>query len=141
MTTPTRKSTVLLVDDDQDYYHLTVDAVKQSGRDWDLRWVQDGAEAMEYLLSQGAFQDRYRHPKPDLILLDLNMPKKNGFETLQEIGLSAELRKIPVAMMTTAHGNDTIKKCYALGAVAFFTKPVNFDRLVDDIRIMDQLIK
>lgn len=141
MKNPPRKSTVLLVDDDQDYYHLTVDAVKQAGRDWDLRWVKDGAEAMDYLLHQGVYQDSYRYPVPALILLDLNMPKKNGFETLAEIRANPDLRKLPVAVLTTAHSNDTIKQCYALGADSFFTKPVNFDRLVDDIRIMDQLIK
>jgi CheY-like chemotaxis protein len=141
MTNSTRKNTVLLVDDDQDYYYLTNDAVKQADRDWDLRWVKDGAEAMEFLLHQGIYSDIYRYPTPALILLDLNMPKKNGFETLEELRAIPELRKIPVAVLTTAHSNDTIKKCYALGANSFFTKPVNFDRLVDDIRIMDQLMK
>lgn len=141
MKNSNRKNTVLLVDDDQDYYQLTVDAVKQAGREWDIRWVKDGAEAMDYLLHEGVYQDAYRYPVPALILLDLNMPKKNGFETLEEIRSNPALKNIPVAMMTTAHSNETIKKCYALGADSFFTKPVNFDRLVDDIRIIDQLMK
>ena len=122
---------ILMADDDADDRMLTKDALEESRVLNELRFVEDGEELMDYLHHRGKFADAESAPKPGLILLDLNMPKKDGREALKEIKSDPNLRRIPVVIMTTSKAEEDIFRSYDFGASSFITKPVTFDRLVD----------
>ena len=122
---------ILMADDDADDRMLTRDALEESRVLNDLRFVEDGEELMEYLTRKGKFADPETSPKPGLILLDLNMPKKDGREALKEIKSDPELRRIPIVVMTTSKAEEDVFRSDDCGASSFITKPVTFDRLVD----------
>lgn len=122
---------ILMADDDADDRMLTKDALEESRVLNELRFVQDGEELMDYLHRRGKYADAESSPKPGLILLDLNMPKKDGREALKEIKADPNLRRIPVVIMTTSKAEEDIFRSYDFGASSFITKPVTFDRLVD----------
>ncbi len=122
---------ILMADDDADDRMLTRDALEESRVLNELRFVEDGEELMDYLLHRGKYSSLEDAPKPGLILLDLNMPKKDGREALKEIKAQPELRRIPIVVMTTSKAEEDIYRSYDLGANSFITKPVTFDRLVD----------
>jgi len=119
---------ILMADDDADDRILTKEALEESRVLNDLRFVEDGEELMDYLKKRGKYADA---PRPGLILLDLNMPRKDGREALKEIKADPELRRIPVVVMTTSKAEEDIYRSYDLGASSFITKPVTFDRLVE----------
>jgi CheY-like chemotaxis protein len=120
-----------MADDDEDDRLLTKRALEASRVINELRFVQDGEELMDYLLWRSQYADAESAPRPGLILLDLNMPRKDGREALQEIKGHPELRRIPVVVMTTSKAEEDIFRSYDLGANSFITKPVTFERLVD----------
>ena len=122
---------ILMADDDADDRMLTRDALGESRVLNELRFVEDGEELMEYLHRKGKYAEPESSPKPGLILLDLNMPKKDGREALKEIKADPELRRIPVVILTTSKAEEDIFRSYDFGASSFITKPVTFDRLVD----------
>ena len=122
---------ILMADDDADDRMLTRDALEESRVLNELRFVEDGEELMDYLHRRGKYADSDSSPKPGLILLDLNMPKKDGRESLKEIKSDPNLRRIPVVIMTTSKAEEDIFRSYDFGASSFITKPVTFDRLVD----------
>ena len=122
---------ILMADDDADDRMLTRDALDESRVLNELRFVEDGEELMDYLHRRGKYADAESSPKPGLILLDLNMPKKDGREALKEIKSDPNLRRIPVVIMTTSKAEEDIFRSYDFGASSFITKPVTFDRLVD----------
>lgn len=119
---------ILMADDDADDRILTKEALEESRVLNELRFVEDGEELMDYLKKRGKYADA---PRPGLILLDLNMPRKDGREALKEIKADPELRRIPVVVMTTSKAEEDIFRSYDLGASSFITKPVTFDRLVE----------
>lgn len=125
-----------MADDDADDRMLTKEALEESRVLNDLRFVEDGEELLDYLLHRGKFAADGSSPKPGLILLDLNMPKKDGREALKEIKAQPELRRIPIVVMTTSKAEEDIYRSYDLGASSFITKPVTFDRLVDLMKTM-----
>ena len=100
--------------------------------------VKDGEELMDFLLLMGKYSSRAEAPLPSLILLDLNMPKKDGREALQEIKAHADLRKIPVVVLTTSEAKEDITQCYELGASSYIKKPVSFDGLVKALKALKQ---
>ncbi len=122
---------ILMADDDADDRMLTKDALAESRVLNELKFVEDGEELMEYLTRKGKFADPATSPRPGLILLDLNMPKKDGREALKEIKSDPELRRIPIVVMTTSKAEEDIFRSYDFGASSFITKPVTFDRLVE----------
>lgn len=122
---------ILMADDDADDRMLTRDALDESRVLNELRFVEDGEALMDYLHRRGKYADPESSPKPGLILLDLNMPKKDGREALKEIKADPNLRRIPVVIMTTSKAEEDIFRSYDFGASSFITKPVTFDRLVD----------
>jgi len=124
---------VLLVDDDPGDRKLTLEALKESKLRVAIDEVEDGAEAMDYLNRQGKYREA---PRPDLILLDLNMPRKDGREALREIKLDPEFRRIPVVVLTTSKADTDISKIYELGANSFIAKPVTFDSLVNVMKAL-----
>jgi CheY-like chemotaxis protein len=125
-----RSITILLADDDADDRMMASDALEESRLANDLRCVEDGEELMDYLHRRGKFAPPNDAPRPGLILLDLNMPRKDGREALKEIKAEPELRSIPVIVLTTSKAEEDIYRTYDLGVNSFITKPVNFESLV-----------
>jgi CheY-like chemotaxis protein len=127
--------TILMADDDADDRLLAEDAMKESRLGNTFRCVEDGQELMEYLTRRGKYATADA-PRPGLILLDLNMPRKDGRQALQEIKSDPELRRIPVVILTTSKTEEDVLRSYDLGANSFISKPVTFDRLVEIVRTL-----
>lgn len=125
---------ILLADDDPDDRLLTRRALKKSRLANRIEAVEDGEELMEYLHRRGKYEDPSISPRPGLILLDLNMPRKDGREALQEIKSDSVLRRIPVVVLTTSEAEQDILRSYDLGVNAFVTKPVTFEGLATAIQ-------
>lgn len=127
-----RKSVIILMaDDDEDDCMLAREALAESRLANQLYIVKDGEELMDYLYHRGEYTNINSFPRPGLILLDLNMPKKDGREALKEIKADANLRKIPIVVLTTSRAEEDIYRSYDLGANSFIVKPVTFPSLVE----------
>lgn len=129
---------VLLAEDDEDDYLLTKKAFEDSRLINELRWVRDGEALMDYLHRRGEYQATATSPRPVIILLDLNMPKKDGREALKEIKSDQDLRRIPVVVLTTSKTEEDILRSYDLGANSFIRKPVNFEQFVRAVQVLKQ---
>jgi two-component system, response regulator len=123
--------TILMAEDDPDDRLLTQEAIREAKLNNEIIFVEDGEELMDYLKQQGEFTDRAQYPKPRLILLDLNMPRKDGREALAEIKSDPKLRCIPIVVLTTSKAEEDIIKTYDLGVSGYITKPVIFDDLIE----------
>ncbi len=126
--------TILMADDDADDRLLTQEALEESRLVNTLHFVEDGEQLMHYLHRQENYAHLRDDPLPGLILLDLNMPKKDGREALEEIKRDVTLRRIPVVVLTTSKGEEDIYRSYDLGASSYITKPVTFAALVKVIQ-------
>ncbi|HWG72491.1 MAG TPA: response regulator [Acidimicrobiales bacterium] len=126
--------TILLADDDEEDRELTRDALQSARLANEMRFVVDGQDLMDYLRHEGAYGPAGDAPRPGIILLDLNMPKKDGREALAEIKADADLRRIPVVVLTTSKDEEDICRTYDLGVNSFITKPVTFAGLVEVMR-------
>jgi CheY-like chemotaxis protein len=129
MTTKKDSITILMADDDDDDFLLTKKALKESKLANTLVRVGDGEELLDYLYRRGAYESAPTE-RPGMILLDLNMPRKDGREALKEIKADPELRDIPVVIFTTSKAEEDVYRSYQLGSNSFITKPVTFDKLV-----------
>ena len=138
MAEPRRAITILLADDDEDDRRLSIDALRKSHLINTLHCVDDGEELMDYLKRRGRYTDAVQSPRPGLILLDLNMPRKDGREALAEIRADPELRRIPVVVLTTSEAEEDIYSTYDLGVNSFITKPVTFEGLVKVMNTLGQ---
>jgi len=136
MRTEGKMITILLADDDPDDRKLTQDAFTENRLVNVLHCVEDGEELMEYLRRQGRYVDQKDAPLPGLILLDLNMPRKDGREALKEIKADPALRRIPVVVLTTSKAEEDILRTYDLGVNSYVTKPVTFKSLVELIKVL-----
>jgi CheY-like chemotaxis protein len=125
---------ILVVEDNEPEQIIMKEAFKDARVDHDLHVVRDGIEAIEFLRMQGAFHGA---PKPDLFILDLNMPRKNGLEVLSEIKNNPEWKHIPVLVFSNSEFSGDICKCYALGANAYLSKPVDFQGFIDLAHVID----
>lgn len=123
--------TILMADDDDDDRLMTQDALAESRVLNDFKYVSDGVELLSYLRREGKYADAVKYPFPSLILLDLNMPRKDGREALLEIKSDKVLRRIPVVILTTSKEQEDKIRGYDLGAASFISKPVSFDGLVE----------
>lgn len=133
----TNKSIVILMaDDDADDRLLAKDALSECHMAGDLHVVENGEELLDYLRCTGRYASQAEAPRPGLILLDLNMPRKDGREALKEIKSDPGLRKIPVVVFTTSRAETDIARIYELGANSFISKPVSFDALVEVMRTL-----
>ncbi|MFQ6017923.1 MAG: response regulator [Kiloniellaceae bacterium] len=128
--------TLLFADDDADDRFLVKEALAESRLLNDLRFVTDGEELMDYLCHRGAYAEPDSAPRPGLILLDLNMPRKDGREALKEIKADPNLRRIPVVVLTTSKAEEDILRTYELGVNSFITKPVTFEGLVEIMKAL-----
>ncbi|RFS13456.1 response regulator [Emticicia sp. C21] len=127
-----RKSIVIMMaDDDPDDRSMTKEALEENFLLNELRFTEDGAELMDYLKRRGKYSNPESSPRPGVILLDLNMPKKDGRECLKEIKSDDELKSIPVIVLTTSKAEEDILRTYDLGVNSFVTKPVTFMELVE----------
>ena len=126
---------VLLVEDDEGDVVMTREALAEGKVVNRLHVVGDGVEAIEFLRREGTYADA---PRPDLILLDLNLPRRDGREVLAEVKGDPELRRIPVVVLTTSQAEEDILRSYDLHANAYVTKPVDFDRFVEVVRQVDE---
>jgi len=130
-----RPAEILIVDDSPTDVLMTREALESSRLVNTLHVVSDGVEAMAFLRRQGQFADA---PRPDLILLDLNMPKKDGREVLAEIKADDSLKVIPVVVMTTSKAEEDILRSYGLHVNCYIVKPVNFNRFAEVVRSLEQ---
>jgi CheY-like chemotaxis protein len=128
-----RPITILMADDDEDDRELARDALAESRVLNDLHAVNDGAELLDYVRHEGSYTAE-NAPRPDLILLDLNMPKVDGREALEALKDDPKLRSIPVVILTTSRAEEDIVRSYDLGANSFISKPVTFAGLVEVMR-------
>jgi CheY-like chemotaxis protein len=128
--------TILLADDDPDDRKLTRDAFVENRLANELDCVEDGEELMDYLHRRGKYSKLHDAPLPGLILLDLNMPRKDGREALKEIKADPELRRIPIVVLTTSKAEEDILRTYDLGVNSYVTKPVTFKSLVELIKVL-----
>jgi CheY-like chemotaxis protein len=129
-----RPIVILLADDDEEDRMLAAGALEESRVVNDLRFVEDGEELLDYLYHRGKYAEAGSSPAPGLILLDLNMPRKDGREALREIKADPDLRRVPVVVLTTSKAEEDIYRTYDLGANSFITKPVSFEGLVAVMR-------
>lgn len=126
---------VLLVEDSPGDIRLTQEALREAEMVRRLSVATDGVQALEFLRRQGQHKEA---PRPDLILLDLNLPKKSGSEVLAEIKNDVELRQIPVVILTTSADEHDIHRAYDLHANCYITKPVDFDQFIAAVRSIEQ---
>jgi chemotaxis family two-component system response regulator Rcp1 len=122
---------ILLVEDNPGDVRLTIEALRDAKVANQLHHVANGEEAMQFVRRQGSFSDS---PRPDLILLDLNLPRKDGREVLQELKGDPELRRIPVIVLTTSSAERDILQSYDLHANCFITKPLDFSEFISAVR-------
>jgi CheY-like chemotaxis protein len=129
---------ILLADDDEEDRMMTADALLASKLANDFKTVGDGEEMMDYLYHRGKHAPPASSPRPGLVLLDLNMPKKDGREVLREMKADPALRSIPVVILTTSRTEEDIGRTYDLGANSFIVKPVTFDGLVQAMKVVTE---
>jgi CheY-like chemotaxis protein len=130
--------TILMAEDDADDRQMTQEAFEESRVANDLHFVENGVELMDYLKRRGRYSDPEESPRPGLILLDLNMPKKDGREALEEIKADPALQRIPVVVLTTSKQEEDILRSYQLHANSYITKPVTFEALVEVVKTIGQ---
>ena len=137
MTDSTRAAPVeiLLVEDNPGDVRLTKEALKEGKVYSNLHWAKDGVEALEFLRRQGKFADA---PRPDIILLDLNLPKKDGREVLSEIKNDENLKRIPVVILTTSKAEEDVLRSYQLHANCYVTKPVDLEKFIGVVESIDK---
>ena len=129
---------VLMAEDDEDDRFVMGDAFTAVHSRGELRFVNDGEELMEYLLRRGKFADPELAPRPSLILLDLNMPKRDGREVLPEIKTNPNLADIPIVIWTTSTLEEDRVMCQKAGANAYMTKPDNYSELENAVRMLSE---
>lgn len=125
---------ILLVEDNPGDIRLTIEALKEGKVSNNLQTVNDGVDALAYLRKQGKFADAVR---PDLVLLDLNLPKKNGREVLEEIKKDSDLKRLPVVVLTTSNAEQDVLKTYDLHANCYITKPVDLEQFLKVVRSIE----
>ena len=127
---------ILLVEDNAGDVRLTREALREGKVYNNLHWAKDGVEALEFLKREGMYADA---PRPDIILLDLNLPKKDGREVLAVIKGDDQLKQIPVVVLTTSKAEEDVLRSYALHANCYITKPVDLDKFILVVKSIDRV--
>ncbi len=133
-----RSYTILMADDDDEDCLLVRDALTLNVVPHDLRTVPDGVELLNYLDRRGKYEDRRHSPRPDLILLDLNMPRKDGREALGDLKADRRWRHIPIVVLTTSTSDDDVSFCYRSGASSYIAKPCTYQAWVELVRTLNK---
>jgi two-component system response regulator len=128
--------TILVADDDADDRLMIEEAFEESRVANHVDFVVDGEQLLQYLRREGEFHHLAGRPYPGIILLDLNMPRKDGREALRDMKADPELCRIPIVVLTTSRAEEDILRTYGLGVSSFITKPVTFEALVDALRVI-----
>lgn len=136
MNTDAQPLTILLADDDSNDRFMIQKAVEKSRIEARLYTVEDGQEALDFLRGEGKYAVGEDRPRPQLLLLDLNMPRKGGLDTLKEIRMDAALTDMPVVILTTSEAESDILRTYDLGANWFLTKPATIDSLAEMVKFL-----
>ena len=134
MVDENRPVEILLVEDNPGDERLTREALKEGKVYSNLHWVKDGVEAMQFLRREGKYSSK---PRPDIILLDLNLPKKDGREVLQDIKNDGDLKRIPVVVLTTSKAEEDVLRTYNLHANCYVTKPVDLEKFIVVVKSID----
>lgn len=132
---------ILNVDDSLDDVLLLKRACEKAGAHFGLQFAEDGEFAIDYMLGRGQFEDRSQHPLPAFILLDLKMPRKNGFEFLEWLKANETFRNIPVAIFTSSTHEEDIQRAVKTGADCYLEKPLNYKALVALIDRVDEVLR
>jgi CheY-like chemotaxis protein len=127
---------ILMADDDEDDILLTGKSLQKGKLLNPLYTVRDGEELLDYLLRRGEYEEAEKAPRPGVILLDLNMPRKDGREALKEIKSHPDLKDIPIVVFTTSKAEEDVYRSYKLGVNSFITKPVTFESLIDVMQLL-----
>jgi CheY-like chemotaxis protein len=138
VSNPRKPITILLAEDARDDQILMKQALQESRLQNNLYIVKDGEEVLDYLHRRREYREQAIAPRPDLILLDLYLPKINGLEVLQIIKADSALRRIPIVMLTTSKAEEDIHRSYELGASSYLTKPMTFELLVEAVNILGE---
>lgn len=133
-----RPIVILIADDDAEDRMLIHEALEESRLKNSIQFVENGEELMDYLHNRNSFSDKKKFPTPGLVLLDLNMPKKDGREALKEIKADDTLRLIPIVVLTTSKAEEDVLRTYDLGVNSFITKPVTFSALVEVMKTLSK---
>ncbi len=129
---------ILLADDDAEDRMLIIDALKESRLKNNIQCVENGEELLDFLNNRNKYSDKSKFPLPGIILLDLNMPRKDGREALREIKADNRLRHIPIIILTTSKAEEDILKTYNIGVNSFITKPVSFNSMVETMKTLNK---
>lgn len=138
MFSTARKAVILLVEDDPGDQELTRRALLEGNVPHELRVVEDGEEALDYLLRRGVYSDVRRNPLPDLILLDLNLPRLTGRQVLERIRTESQLARIPVIVVTTSQQEKDMLQSYDNGACSYIVKPSGIDEFIRVVRTIEE---
>jgi CheY-like chemotaxis protein len=130
--------TILIAEDDPDDCMLMEEVFRESGRGYNLVFVQDGVELFQYLRKQADYATSTSVRRPDLILLDLNMPRMDGLEALAEIKADPDLRSIPVVVLTISSTEEHVLRTYELGGAGFIIKPAHIDDMIEVVKVLNQ---
>jgi CheY-like chemotaxis protein len=133
-----KPATILLVEDDRGDQELTRRALGEGKIRNELRIVEDGEEALAYLFRRGKYEDPTTSPRPDLLLLDLNLPRVDGREVLEQIRADSKLRRMAVVVLTTSRQEEDILRSYELGCNSFITKPVDLNQFMQVIQALEK---
>lgn len=136
MPSQARPITILMADDDPDDRQMAKEAFEESKLVNDLRFVEDGVELIDYLMRRGKYADPESSPYPGLLLLDLNMPRKDGWEALKEIKADPKLKTLRIIILTTSKAEEDVLRGYGLSVASFITKPVTFSGLLEVVKIL-----
>ena len=136
MTASKQSVRILLVEDDEGHRLLIRENLRAGGIVNDIIELTDGQQAIDYLSRRGAYQDPLKSPRPGLILLDIKMPKADGFAVLTRIKADPELRLLPVLMLTSTDDQIEVNRCYTLGANSYIVKPVKYDEFQSRIKAL-----
>ena len=136
MATPRQSILIMLVEDDEGHQLLIRENLRAGGIINELVHMANGQEALDYLQRRGKYQDPAKSPRPGLILLDIKMPKVDGFAVLEKLKGDAQLRLIPVLMLTSTDDQLEVNRCYSLGANSYVVKPVKYDEFQERVKAL-----
>lgn len=127
---------IMLVEDDEGHQVLIRENLRAGGVVNDVIHMRDGQEALDYLMRRGKWQDPAKSPRPGLILLDIKMPKMDGFSVLEKVKADPQLRLIPVLMLTSTDDQVEVNRCYTLGANSYVVKPISYDAFQERVKAL-----